>query len=367
MKLVRTLGLLFVVWWVGAAQAHLMSADRATFNIREDAGYMVLSIPTQFFQGLPIDDQGMLAAQSLEPYRAQIDAQIRNALELTHDTPQQRGVPISAEMIHMTASVAAHAPLTDQILVFLRFAWPTSTHIPSGLHLHTKLWSKPAPQQLEIDVMQDGGPREKYWLNAHNPDMDLLPSTGALMGRFVRLGVTHILEGLDHLLFLFLLLISKVSWRRWLVVLSGFTLAHACTYAAVMQGLVIAPSAWVETLIACTIGWSAMAILRRHHASMMTDLAITCVFGLIHGAGFASAVGDQGRSLRAPVLSLLSFNLGIEFGQIALALVLAMVLQLRPLLVRHGWQTRHDIQLKTCMAAASLLVASIWVVQRWGH
>ena len=353
--------------WLRPATAHLMSADRATFNIRDDAAYIVLSLPVQFFEGVPLDGNGMVTAQGLAPYRQQIEAQVINAFVLTHDSDTAKAQPIAAEMVHITPSVAAHAPLADQVLVFLRFAWPTASHIPKGLHLHTQLWQRAAPSQLEIDVMQDGGGRDKYWLNTSNTDIDLQPTLWGVAWRFVRLGITHIVEGTDHLLFLFLLLMAQVSWRRWLIVLSGFTLAHACTYAAVMRGLVVAPTAWVETLIAATIAWSAGAILMRHRTSVGLDLGLTCVFGLIHGAGFASAVGAEGQSVRHPVLSLLGFNTGIELGQIGLALLLGLALQARPLLVRYGWQTRQDAWLKTSLAALSLGVALVWLGQRWGQ
>jgi hypothetical protein len=375
---------LFFAWflvWLGlnSTHAHLMSANKATFNIRSDAGYMVLSLPIQALTGLQLDEQGFINSQALPLQRELIEAQIRQYLQLS-DTLGRTGTAFQTrkfDLLHINPSGGEHTPSAEQVLLFIRFPWDRNGEVPDGLQLRIAQWP-PALQQLELDVIENGGVRDKHWLNADNPELVLRPTSMGIWWRFVNLGLTHIAEGLDHLLFLFLLLIARVSWKRWLLLLSGFTLAHAGTYSLVMLGHLSAPTAWIETLIAFTISCTALGILlsqSRHlrfrnsstNHALGLEFVVIIAFGLIHGLGFASAVGTQGASTRYPMLSIFGFNVGIEFGQIVLAVVMALFLQLRRPLSHYGWKDRHSVALKTTCAVSGLSIGLVWLVQRWGQ
>lgn len=142
---------------------------------------------------------------------------------------------------------------------------------------------------------------------------------------FVRGGFLHILEGLDHLLFLLCLVIPFRRVRPLVPVVTAFTVAHSITLVAAALGLT--PSApWfpalVETLIALSIVWMALENLVGSGLGRRWQLAFA--FGLIHGFGFSFVLQDSlqfaGRHL---VTSLLAFNVGVELGQLA-ALVVAV-------------------------------------------
>lgn len=178
---------------------------------------------------------------------------------------------------------------------------------------------------------------------------------------FVALGFQHILDGIDHLLFLLCLVIPFRRFRALVVVVTAFTLAHSVTLAAAAYGL--APDAlWfpplVETLIAGSIVY--MALENIVGASLHRRWALAFAFGLVHGFGFAFALQETlqfaGRHL---VVSLLSFNLGVELGQ---------VLVLAALVPALGAVFRWVVPERAGVIVLSALVAHTgwhWMAERW--
>ncbi len=151
--------------------------------------------------------------------------------------------------------------------------------------------------------------------------------------RFVELGFRHILDGLDHLLFLLCLVIPVRRLRDLLPVITSFTVAHSITLIASASGL--APGAlWfpplIETLIALSIVYMAIENIVGARRERRWMLAFG--FGLVHGFGFSFALRDTLQFAGSHLLaSLLSFNLGVELGQVV---VVAMMIPLLELLFR---------------------------------
>lgn len=142
---------------------------------------------------------------------------------------------------------------------------------------------------------------------------------------FLRSGFFHILGGLDHLLFLLCLMIPARRVRHLVLVITAFTLAHSVTLAGAALGMT-PTAAWfppfVETLIALSI--LVMAIENAVQVSPRRRAALTFGFGLVHGFGFSFALSELLPFAGAHVpLALLSFNVGVEIGQL---LVLVLVL-----------------------------------------
>jgi hypothetical protein len=162
------------------------------------------------------------------------------------------------------------------------------------------------------------------------PERTLLPSLSGFAGAF-RLGVRHIAEGTDHLLFLLALLLPAPllafggHWSERATVRSGlmqilrivtaFTLGHSLTLALAAFGLMSLPSRPVEVLIAISILVSAIHAIRPIFPGR--EAAIAAFFGLIHGLAFASALNDLGVSGWYRLVSILGFNFGIEAMQLA--------------------------------------------------
>lgn len=162
------------------------------------------------------------------------------------------------------------------------------------------------------------------------------PSMVEVFRSYLALGFDHILEGWDHLLFVFALLVLIQSPGRLVGAITAFTVAHSITLAAASLGVVSVPGPPVEAAIALSIVLLAVEILRRgdgqRHLTASYPWVVAFLFGLLHGFGFAGALSEIGLPDGDIPLALLAFNLGVEAGQLAfVAGVLALFLVLRQL------------------------------------
>ena len=133
---------------------------------------------------------------------------------------------------------------------------------------------------------------------------------------YVWLGIVHILNGVDHLLFVTALLLITRVWRNLIATITSFTLGHSVTLAAATFGWVSVPSSLAEALIALSIVFVAAEGLRGNAATpRQTQWLLAGGFGLLHGLGFASALADIGHT-GAILPALLMFNIGVEIGQL---------------------------------------------------
>lgn len=142
-------------------------------------------------------------------------------------------------------------------------------------------------------------------------------SAGAVVVRYTAIGFEHIVpKGLDHILFVLGLFFFSLALRPLLYQVTSFTLAHTVTLALASLGVISIPAAIVEPLIAVSIIYVAVENI---FGGKMTNrrLAVVFMFGLLHGLGFASVLGDIGLDPTRFVIGLISFNIGVELGQIA--------------------------------------------------
>lgn len=189
-----------------------------------------------------------------------------------------------------------------------------------------------------------------------------------VMRDYFELGVRHILGGLDHLLFVAGLLLVARGSRALLLAISGFTLGHSITLSLAALGIVRVPAAPTEAVIALSLLYLAREALQLPAASLLQrlPLLVSGAFGLLHGLGFAAALGEAGMPEREIAWALLFFNLGVEAGQLAfIAAVLAVVVLVRPALAR---RTRDPARLvATARPVAAWLIgvpAAFWFWQR---
>ncbi|HLK40873.1 MAG TPA: HupE/UreJ family protein [Polyangiaceae bacterium] len=182
--------------------------------------------------------------------------------------------------------------------------------------------------------------------------LDAPASLPLAMLAFVRMGIEHILTGYDHLAFLFALVVVGGRKRSLLGVVTAFTAAHSITLAVAALGLWSPPARVVEPAIALSIAYVGVENFFVRNGEGRWRL--TFPFGLVHGFGFASALRDVGLPTGERVGALVSFNLGVEAGQL---LVLAAVL---PLL---AWARPSRAQV-FALSGATALVGAVWFVAR---
>ena len=155
--------------------------------------------------------------------------------------------------------------------------------------------------------------------------VEATPGAGEVAASYLRLGVEHILFGFDHLLFVLALVILVRDWRRVVLTVTAFTVAHSLTLAAATLGFVSVPGPPIEAAIALSIVLVAVEIVneRRGQPSFAArwPWLIAFCFGLLHGFGFAGALAEVGLPHHAIPVALLFFNLGVEAGQLAFVAV----------------------------------------------
>lgn len=154
------------------------------------------------------------------------------------------------------------------------------------------------------------------------------PSAFDVVRSYVGLGVEHILAGPDHLLFVLGLLLLLATPRALLSAVTAFTVGHSITLSAAALGLATVPSRPIEVLIAVSV--LALAVELARAGDQATTIRrfpwlVALGFGLLHGFGFAGALAETGLPPGDIPLALVSFNTGIELGQLAfIAAVLAL-------------------------------------------
>jgi hypothetical protein len=176
---------------------------------------------------------------------------------------------------------------------------------------------------------------------------------------YTKLGFTHIIpNGTDHILFVVGLCLLSTNIKTMLWQATAFTVAHSITLALSMKNIFVAPAPVVEPIIALSIAFVAVENM------LVTKLkpwriVVVFLFGLIHGMGFASALNEIGLPADKFFTSILSFNLGVELGQ--MTVILAMfALVILPLKDKVWYRGRLVYGLSSVIA----LVAGYWVVER---
>ncbi len=176
---------------------------------------------------------------------------------------------------------------------------------------------------------------------------------------YLKLGYTHILpEGFDHILFVVSLCLLSNKMKVILWQATAFTVAHSITLALSMKSIVVAPSAVVEPIIALSILFVAVENL------LLTELKpwrilLVFMFGLIHGMGFASSLNEIGLPRNKFLISILSFNIGVELGQISIILAVFLLI-VRPF----GNRVNYRKQVVYPLSIIIALIAFYWTVQR---
>ena len=213
-----------------------------------------------------------------------------------------------------------------------------------------------------LRFLPPGGAERAFELRGDPGVVRLDPRWHQAAFRFVAMGFEHILGGTDHLLFLACLVIPFRKFKPLAIIVTAFTVAHSVTLIASAYDL--APDAlWfpplVETLIAMSIVY--MAIENILGANVQRRWTITFLFGLVHGFGFSFALRETLQFAGSHLLtSLLSFNIGVELGQLLVLAVLVPTLHL---------MFRHVVAEKVGTILLSTLVAHTswhWMTERWG-
>jgi hydrogenase/urease accessory protein HupE len=213
-----------------------------------------------------------------------------------------------------------------------------------------------------LAVRSPDGREVVQWLAGQEPsDAVVLAAPNGIrtIWRGVWLGFTHILpNGIDHILFVLGLFLLSSRPAQLLAQVSAFTLAHSITLGLSLYGVFSLPSHMVEPMIALSVAYVGVENLVTSKLHPWR-IAIVFAFGLLHGLGFAEALASLHLSRPEMASTLISFNVGVEGGQLAVIAIAAVAMALISR-ARVGWRS----PVVTLSSAAIGLAGLIWTVQR---
>jgi HupE / UreJ protein len=199
---------------------------------------------------------------------------------------------------------------------------------------------------------------QPLWAHAIVGELEKMSKTDAAV-LYLVLGYKHILPlGFDHILFVLSLFLLSPKLKPVLWQATAFTIAHSVTLGLAMYNVIKIPSTIIEPLIALSILYVALENIFSPRLKT-SRIGIVFIFGLVHGLGFAGALGSLGLPQNAYLLSLVMFNVGVELGQLTIILLAYFLLA--------KWFGKKPYYRKAIVIPLSALIAAIaafWTIQR---
>jgi len=215
-----------------------------------------------------------------------------------------------------------------------------------------------------VTILASNGQETNHLISSSQPVLFVGESAPAVPV-YVILGVEHLIFGIDHVLFVLVLLYVVRGWKNLLKVITSFTVAHSITLGLSSLQIMTLAQAPVEALISLSIVFLAAEAIRKDKGYMTrAPWVVSALFGLLHGLGFAGALAEIGLPKESAVVALLLFNVGIEIGQLAVvAGALASVALLNRLVILDSNQALTYTVMKVPLYCAGC-VAGYWFVER---
>jgi hydrogenase/urease accessory protein HupE len=326
-----------------SAEAHTVGISRGAYRVSGADVQMDLVFARPelagSIQGIDADHDGTISASELLAGRAAIESFFIRGIEVKAQPGTCAGIIESVALVEedgISINAAYHCSGPSAAVIDLKFLRALSTghrHLTAvGGSANTHGVAYAGNTAFSIPFQAVSVAKASVW--------------GKVWPLFL-LGIQHILTGYDHLIFLLGLILVGGRIRQLLLVITAFTLAHSITLGVSALQIWSPSTRFVEPAIALSIAYIGIENWFVHDASRRW--MITFPFGLIHGFGFAGALRQIALPHSEMPIALLSFNLGVEAGQLS---VLAVVLPLIVLLRRRRWFVDRGV--KTLSAAVAL-------------
>ncbi len=345
-KVAHFLALSIIIVMFGASGGHTHEIDPAISDIQVTQGRVSIdiqlsaeSILAQVDLSTTVDTAQAPEAEVYDRFRALEPDAIRAALEA--DWPRIAAqIYIEVDGVRLTPELLAAAiPEVGDFEAARTSTLTIGADLPAGDAPVQFGWAAP---NGELVVRQVGGGDDAYTAFLSGGEMteplsriEIRTESGwSVFARYISVGFEHIVPlGIDHILFVLGLFFFSLHLRPILYQVTAFTAAHTITLAMASLGIVTISASIVEPLIAASIVYVGIENLRGR-GNVKARTALVFVFGLLHGLGFASVLGDFGISASSFVGALLGFNLGVEIAQLALILVALIVILVAARLAR---------------------------------
>lgn len=341
------------------AFAHDVFSGATTAKVNSESGLVLeMHFASVTVEGFVTDLSGVdnqVSAANLRNIREHLETKAKNFYDVTLDGETLEVASIDIEVKNQE----------DAVSFILKYPGP----LVGTLGLSGEFIQLTNPEYVStLTVLDDKGVQLGLFIQTYNgyySEVEVTdsgagkPNSEGVFASFLYQGILHIVFGYDHLLFLMALLIVCHSWKPAIVIITSFTLAHTLTLSLAALNLLTPPAILIEIIIALTIIYVGVENLWSAHQPRVRWL-LTGIFGLAHGFGFANMLRDLGLGAAgAPiVLPLFAFNLGVELGQLALALVfLPLLWQAQKLRAFNQW-------IQPGVSLSVIALGLYWAVER---
>ncbi len=282
------------------------------------------------------------------------------------DAEFKDGVPLLFEAITNNYHVAAPDPpvestienavlLGEAVKLDIRYTFSNDVKM---IKVSSSLERLTQPDHRHLFRIGEGDDTREAVIDAARPSLDVDvegPKFLQTVRDFVKLGMLHIFTGYDHLAFLVGLLLMTTTLLSLLKIVTSFTIAHSITLALATFQVLSLPARLIESLIALSIAY--VAIENFTGRTLVHRWKIAFGFGLVHGFGFSNVLREMELTRRTLAISLFSFNVGVEIGQ------LIFVSLLFPLVI-HLAASRWKEQVLSTASLSIMCLGFYWFVQR---
>jgi len=351
--------------------AHLMVAQKGTLNIHQNGGYLAVSIATSGLDGVDDDGDGLLSPTELATHREAIEEQLKAGLRLSDADgyrPAMEGMMLRLSPEDSSEDDPQEDEPADQLIVMGRFALtddPEEAYTERPLFFESSLWgTNENEQSIGLTITTELENEQLLVVTPQHPKSKLYKSLFDVIASYLYLGVEHVLIGLDHILFLLVVIAAGLGWKRVFTALSVFTIGHAISLIAVVYGNLHLPANIVEPTIAATIiglaAYDFWVSRTKRDYSNITRMALIFACSLIHGLGLGGALLELGVNPSQQAATLLGFNVGIEVGQLAAAVVALTIFAI----IRNLFGERSVRFVTTTMTLCAVIAGGLWFVER---
>lgn len=337
------------------AQAHWADLSVAEIVVGETRTEISLAFPTGLVSEVDDNRDGQVSEAEVRAHTHRLEAIIGEQIFLTDG--DRRGA-LSVEPVENAPlpKGLGIAPGTHSTLRLV-YTWPQTIR---ALTIRYGLFLPGVSTASCLATILHGGQMRTFVFRPEAQDYTIVLGQRAAWQEawsFLVLGIEHIWTGYDHILFLLSLLMLGGGLTYLIKVVSAFTVAHSVTLTLAALNIVTLPPRWVESAIALSIVYVAVENLVRRDQVLRSRWIITFAFGLVHGLGLASVLKEIAIPQSNLALSLASFNLGVEVGQIAIVATAFVLLQM---LRTWPW----EVLVRRLVSAGAAAAGLIWFIQR---
>lgn len=308
---------------------------------------------------------GSVRADELRPGYVEFTEQARGEWRLVWKAPVQPGVTAATQPVLPANCRLVGTP--ERALALRAVVMRAAARCSGGVNGRTIGLSNFAAAQSDalVRVQPLQSPLYVLRVTAEQPMAAIpQPAAGAqVASTYFLIGVDHIMFGFDHLLFVIALVLLLRGMGTIAIAVTAFTVAHSITLVGTTLGMMGLPGAPVEATIALSILFLAREIVVREpgapRLSERMPWLVAFLFGLLHGFGFAGALGEIGLPQNDVALALLAFNLGVEAGQLAVVLVTAGLLA-----IARRWSQAFAMRVNYWAAYPIGITAGWWLIDR---